>query len=97
MQSSDPTATTHPDVRQPTGTGQSILAGMSRLWRGVWHPVPARPDPVAAAHACRRTLDAVTAADVRDMGLAREDATGIPTMQPELPFFMQSGFGRKAD
>jgi hypothetical protein len=25
--------------------------------------------------------------------MLREDALGVPSFQPELPFFMQSGFG----
>jgi hypothetical protein len=97
MQVSNTTATTLPDVQQPSGAGQSILLGLTRLWRGVWRPAHARTDLVAAAHARRCTLDSLTPADVRDMGLAREDATCIQTMQSDLPFFMQSGFGRKED
>lgn len=97
MHGSDTTATTLPDVQQPTGAGRPILSGLTRLLRGVWRPAPSRPDAILAAHARRCTLDSVTPDDVRDIGLAREDATGIPTRQPELPFFMQSGFGRKAD
>ena len=95
MHGSDTTATALPDVQQATGAGQSILLALTRLWRGVWRPAHAPTDLVAAAHARRCTLDSLTQADVRDMGLAREDATGIPTIQPDLPFFMQSGFGRK--
>lgn len=97
MHGIDPTATTHPHVRQPTSPDQSVLVNLIRLWRALWRPEPALHDAVAAAHSRRRTLEGVTPADVRDMGLAREDATGIPTWQPDLPFFMQSGFCRKPD
>jgi hypothetical protein len=97
MHSSDPTATAHPDALQTTGDGRSILIGLFRWWGGAWRPARARPDALAAAHARRCALESITPADVRDIGMAREDATGMPTRQPDLPFFMQSGFGSKAD
>lgn len=34
-------------------------------------------------------------ATFRDAGLSRDDATGIGSYHPELPFFMQSGFGQR--
>lgn len=36
----------------------------------------------------------LSAADCRDIGLSAEDATGVASYRPDLPFFMQPGFGR---
>lgn len=46
------------------------------------------------AHEARRTLEAVTPATQRDIGLGAEDATDLPRWQADLPFFMQAGYGR---
>ena len=50
---------------------------------------------VEDAHAARCTLAAFSEQDFQDTGIDPSDATGIPPQQPDLPFFMQSGFGRK--
>lgn len=97
MDGSDTTVITLPEARQPACDDRLMPVSLVRLWRALWRPAHARPDVVAAAHARRCALDGVTPADVRDIGLAREDATGVPTIQPDLPFFMQSGFGRKTE
>lgn len=47
------------------------------------------------AHTARCTRAAFGAQNVQDSGLDPSDATGIASWQPDLPFFMQSGFGRK--
>jgi hypothetical protein len=47
------------------------------------------------AQASRCKLEAVAAEVVRDNGLDPSDATGIAAVQPDLPFFMQSGFGQR--
>lgn len=47
----------------------------------------ADPDQIAFA--------ATDAAIARDTGMSAEDATGIRAYQPDLPFFMQSGFGKR--
>jgi hypothetical protein len=47
------------------------------------------------AHASRCKLASYAAEDFRDTGVDPSDATGIASWQPDLPFFMQSGFGRK--
>ncbi len=46
-----------------------------------------------AAHARCRTLESVPPDLFRDTGLTPEDATDIRRHQPDLPFFMQAGFG----
>ena len=48
-----------------------------------------------SAHARRAALDAMPSELLRDTGLTPEAATGNPRHQPDLPFFMQSGFGRR--
>ena len=48
-----------------------------------------------AAHASRCIRASFTAEAFQDTGIDPSDATGIPSWQPDLPFFMQRGFGRK--
>lgn len=50
-------------------------------------------ESVGAAHDARRQHVEVSDRDLGDVGMLREDALGVPSFQPELPFFMQSGFG----
>ena len=47
------------------------------------------------AHTSRCKLASVSAKVVRDSGLDPSDATGFAAWQPDLPFFMQSGFGQR--
>ena len=52
---------------------------------------------VEAAHeACRAHRD-VSDRDIQDAGLSREEALGVSNHQPDLPFFMQPGFGAHRD
>jgi hypothetical protein len=48
---------------------------------------------VEHAHAARRALAAFSEPEFQDTGIDPSDATGIPSWQPDLPFFMQSGSG----
>jgi uncharacterized protein YjiS (DUF1127 family) len=57
---------------------RSLLAGMKK---------------VSAAHDARRRFMELSDLDVRDAGLSREDAAGVASHQPDVPFFMQPGFG----
>lgn len=50
---------------------------------------------IDAAHALRCHRASFLAGDVQDTGIDPSDATGIAAWQPDLPFFMQSGFGQK--
>ena len=50
---------------------------------------------VEEAHALRCNLATFSAEEFQDTGIDASDATGIASWQPDLPFFMQSGFGRK--
>ena len=47
------------------------------------------------AHTLRHELSCLPQEIARDSGLCPEDVTGISTWQPDLPFFMQNGFGRR--
>ena len=49
---------------------------------------------VDKAYARRCELASVPQDLLRDTGLCPEDAIGIASHQPDLPFFMQNGFGR---
>ena len=48
-----------------------------------------------AAHASRCIRESFATEEFQDTGIDPSDATGIASWQPDLPFFMQSGFGRK--
>jgi hypothetical protein len=50
---------------------------------------------VEVAHISRCDLASFSAEEFQDTRIDPSDATGIPSWQPDLPFFMQSGFGRK--
>jgi uncharacterized protein YjiS (DUF1127 family) len=50
---------------------------------------------VNEAHEKRCDLASMPCDLASDTGLSPEDATGIASHQPDLPFFMQSGFGRR--
>lgn len=47
------------------------------------------------ANDSRRNLASFSAEEFQDTGIDPSDATGIASWQPDLPFFMQSGFCRK--
>jgi len=47
------------------------------------------------AHELRRASDAVRVKTMRDTGMDPETASGIQVWQADLPFFMQSGFGKR--
>jgi hypothetical protein len=46
------------------------------------------------AQARRRAVERLPSEEPRDSGLSPEDAAGARLWQEDLPFFMQSGFGR---
>ena len=50
---------------------------------------------VECGHVARSDLMSISAEVSRDTGFDPSDATGISSWQPDLPFFMQGGFGRK--
>jgi hypothetical protein len=49
---------------------------------------------IEAAMAGQARLSAVQPETLRDTGLLPEDLTGATSNDPDLPFFLQSGFGR---
>ena len=57
----------------------------TKLWFGA----------AARAHDRRRASEAVGADTISDTGMDPETASGIHAYQAELPFFMQSGFGKR--
>jgi hypothetical protein len=66
----------------------SWIAAVLRRTRACLHRAE-----VANASPCN--LAAFSAEDFQDTGIDPSDATGIASWQPDLPFFMQTGFGRK--
>ena len=48
---------------------------------------------VEAAMARQSRLSAVRPEAERDTGLSAEELTGAPSHDPDLPFFLQAGFG----
>ena len=73
--------------RDPGAIAQPWIA----RWLRVLRASVARVDK---AHAQRCELVSLPQDVLRDTGLSPEDATGIVSHQPDLPFFMQDGFGR---
>ena len=66
-----------------------------RWWVSRWlRPLQASVVRVNKAHARRCELTSLPQDVLSDTGLSPEDATGIASYQPDLPFFMQDGFGR---
>jgi hypothetical protein len=55
----------------------------------------ARLHKVEVANATRCNLASFSAEEFQDTGIDPSDAAGIASWQPDLPFFMQTGFGRK--
>lgn len=49
---------------------------------------------VEAAMTGQRRLAELRPETLRDTGLSADDLTGVATHDPDLPFFLQSGFGR---
>ena len=74
--------------RDPGAIAQPWIA----RWLRVLRASVARVDK---AHAQRCELVSLPQDVLRDTGLSPEDATGIVSHQPDLPFFMQDGFGRR--
>lgn len=50
---------------------------------------------VEEAHATRCSLMSFATEEFQDTGVDPSDATGIASWQPDLPFFMQNGFGQR--
>jgi hypothetical protein len=48
-----------------------------------------------AAQSSRCIRESFAAEEFQDTGIDPSDATGIGSWQPDLPFFMQQGYGRK--
>ena len=68
---------------------------LMRSWFSRWlRPLRASVARVDKAYARRCALASVPQDLLRDTGLCPEDAIGIARHQPDLPFFMQDGFGR---
>jgi hypothetical protein len=69
---------------------------LMRSWFSRWlRALRASVAGVDNAHALRCELASLPQNVMSDTGLSPEDATGIASHQPDLPFFMQSGFGRR--
>lgn len=69
---------------------------LMRSWFSRWlRALRASVAGVDKAHARRCELASLPQTVMSDTGLSPEDATGIASHQPDLPFFMQSGFDRR--
>ena len=83
-------------LSKPSEAASSLDQGaLMRSWFSCWlRSLRASVARVNKAHAMRFELASLPQDVLRDTGLSPEDATGIASHQPDLPFFMQSGFGR---
>jgi hypothetical protein len=78
-------ATTEP---RPASCKQQML--------GRWaYALRSRLGAAARAHERRRMFESVGEDVVRDTRVPPDTATGLSGWEPDLPFFMQSGFGRR--
>lgn len=77
-------------------TAVSRPASRRRRLFGRWaHALRNRLGAAARAHERRRMFEAVDDDVIRDTGLPPDTATGLSGWEPDLPFFMQPGFGRR--
>ena len=80
-------ATPRPSVQTTTNTRHWLFRFVAHLNQS--HAA------IEQARTQQRTHDHHPDAVFRDAGRSRDDATGIGSHQPKLPFFMQSGFGKR--
>lgn len=83
-------------LSEPSGIASGLdQVALMRSWFSRWlRPLRASVARVDKAHARRCELASLPQDLLSDTGLSPEDATGIASNQPDLPFFMQDGFGR---
>lgn len=63
---------------------------------GRWaHALGTRLGAAARAHERRRMFEAAGEDVMRDTRVPPDTATGLSGWEPDLPFFMQRGFGRR--
>jgi hypothetical protein len=79
---------THP---RTIGPSSSLAAALSR----VAAVVAAAFTRAERSHHCRLGFAFVSPEVLRDIHLSAEEATGLPSQQPDLPFFMQTDFDRR--
>ena len=78
----------------PTKRGQLVVR-TARTWINRWLGLlHASVERVGTAQALRCKLASLPPDTLRDTGLTPQDVSGISAWQPDLPFFMQNGFGR---
>lgn len=71
------------------------LGALIRSWFSRWaRALRASVGRVDKAHVLRCELASLPQNVISDTGLSPDDATSIASHQPDLPFFMQNGFGR---
>lgn len=71
--------------------GTRVQQRLARLGQGLAAGLRARGEAEAQAFGGNEPPEVMA----RDTGLSREDATGSRDWRADLPFFMQTGFGRK--
>ncbi|MFN5998980.1 MAG: hypothetical protein ACK47C_15735 [Paracoccaceae bacterium] len=69
------------------------VSGAPRL--GLWTRLRRHIAELDNAHGRQANLMCLSDADVSDSGLSREDLMTESSYEPALPFFFQSGFGRR--
>lgn len=74
---------------RPSDVLSLVLRWLSRM---LPHRTPAA---IEQAHTQRRLYDHHPDTAFHDAGLSRDDALAVGSHQPALPFFLQSGFGKR--
>ena len=78
------------------GASDLDQSALMRSWFSRWlRALRASVAGVDKAHARRCELASLPQNVLSDTGLSPEDASGIARHQPDLPFFMQNGFGER--
>ena len=84
----------HQNFRLAKAAGQA--SPVAPTWVGQWQRIfQAAFTGLSKAHARRHELASLPKDIQRDTGLSPEEATGISSFQPDLPFFLQRGFGHR--
>lgn len=79
---------------QPTTEPRPGLFGRHLFSRWA-HALRSRIGAAVRAHERRRMFESVGEDVMRDTRVPPDTATGLSGWEPDLPFFMQSGFGRR--
>jgi hypothetical protein len=77
-----------------SGLAGHVPSGPGALWAAICAALAEAWTRAERSHHRRLGFAMVSPEVLHDIGLSAEETTGLPSWQPDLPFFMQTGFGR---